>query len=146
MSTYGAHAAVWNPSKDGRSVRVSGTDMPTRPVEHGGRLIRFTRRGRIAAASATLVCAAGVAAGVAGGLQVWALDRPTEATTRIAGTVGFASSRHVVVQQGDSLWEIARQLSPEADPRETVVQLRALNGLESNLIHPGQVLLVPEDI
>ncbi|MGB8022060.1 MAG: LysM peptidoglycan-binding domain-containing protein [Candidatus Nanopelagicales bacterium] len=86
-----------------------------------------------------------MAAGVAL-LPALALDGASQAGRGISGTVAIAASRHVVVEQGDSLWEIARQLSPEADPRETVVKLRLLNGLESNLIHPGQVLLVPQDI
>lgn len=145
MSTYGAHAALWNPAPGARPGRAPRSEGPDRPAGQEPRLIRFTRRGRAAAAVATMVCAAGMAAGVAL-LPALALDGASQAGRGISGTVAIAASRHVVVEQGDSLWEIARQLSPEADPRETVVKLRLLNGLESNLIHPGQVLLVPQDI
>jgi hypothetical protein len=49
----------------------------------------------------------------------------------------------VVVQEGDSLWLIARRTAPDADPREVVTDIRELNQMTSNLIHPGQSLLVP---
>jgi LysM repeat protein len=65
---------------------------------------------------------------------------PARAGTGWAPPVVTAS---VIVQQGDSLWTIAQQVSPGADPREVVSRIRDLNGLRSNLIQPGQVLLVP---
>ncbi len=34
----------------------------------------------------------------------------------------------------------------DADPREVVTRIRELNGMRSNLIHPGQVLLVPSTL
>lgn len=43
------------------------------------------------------------------------------------------------VQKGDSLWAIARR------HRTTVAALKAANGLETNLIHPGQKLLLPTE-
>ena len=49
----------------------------------------------------------------------------------------------VVVVQGDSLWRIAERVAPGTDPREVVEGIRTLNGMRSNLIRPGQVLLVP---
>jgi hypothetical protein len=49
----------------------------------------------------------------------------------------------VVVNEGDCLWVIARRTLPSRDPRSVVTDLRVLNHLSSNLIHPGQVLLIP---
>ena len=49
----------------------------------------------------------------------------------------------VVVHDGDTLWSIARQVAPTADPWETISRLQSLNHLSSTLIIPGQRLVVP---
>jgi len=50
----------------------------------------------------------------------------------------------VVVRDGDTLWQIARRYAePGADPRRLVEQIRAVNGLETAVLRPGQVLKVP---
>lgn len=50
----------------------------------------------------------------------------------------------VVVSPGDTLWEIADRFSPESvDLRVVVSELVELNGLESKVLRPGQVLQVP---
>ena len=55
-----------------------------------------------------------------------------------------ASYRVVVVEPGDTLWDIARRTGPPgADPRRQVDVLRQLNGLSNPLIYPGQPLRVP---
>lgn len=46
------------------------------------------------------------------------------------------SGKYYVVKQGDSLWEIARQF--DLDSKE----LQQLNGLTTNVIHPGERILV----
>lgn len=52
----------------------------------------------------------------------------------------------VVVQPGDTLWEIADRFWPESvDLRTVVRELVDLNGLESKVLRPGQVLQVPSD-
>jgi nucleoid-associated protein YgaU len=52
--------------------------------------------------------------------------------------------RQVVVQPGDTLWDLAREHSPEgADIRRIVYEIRTLNGLAGAEIHPGQHLLLP---
>lgn len=43
----------------------------------------------------------------------------------------------VVVQPGESLWQIARAIAPEVDPRETVSAIRTLNGLGDSTWWPG---------
>lgn len=145
MSTYGAHPEVWNPATHARRAAAPRSGRKARPSAQEPRLIRFTRRGRVAGVVAVLVVTSGVMAGVAGlpaRIPAWA-ERTGSGDSSNAAS---APSRHVVVVQGDSLWEIALRLRPESDPRETVVRLRRLNGLRSNLIQPGQVLLVPGDV
>lgn len=50
----------------------------------------------------------------------------------------------VVVQPGETLWEIADRFTPEsADLRVVVTELVTLNGLQSKVLKPGQVLQIP---
>ncbi len=49
----------------------------------------------------------------------------------------------VVVQPGESLWQIARQIAPSADPREVVTIIRELNGLGDTTVVAGQSVVVP---
>lgn len=50
-----------------------------------------------------------------------------------------------VVSAGETLWGIASQTSTAGiDPRTAVAVIQELNGLDGGLIHPGQVLLVPQ--
>jgi nucleoid-associated protein YgaU len=122
MSTHGA-AAVWAPA------------VPTSANE-----VRLTRRGRLArsgALAALVVLLAVSVADVVGGGRALASDTPSPRPV---------TTQSVVVEQGDSLWLIAGRTAPESDPREVVTRIRELNGMRSNLIQPGQVLLVPSTL
>ncbi len=128
MSTVGA-AAGWAPSRPASS----------RPAL-AGHDVRLTRRGRLARSGAlvalVILLAISVLDVVGGGR---ALASATSAPRQIP-------TQTVVVEQGDSLWLIAGRTAPSADPREVVTRIRELNGMRSNLIQPGQVLLVPSTL
>lgn len=48
------------------------------------------------------------------------------------------------VSRGDSLWSIAKEYSrPGCDLRPVVEEIRRLNRLDSAIIYPGQILMVP---
>jgi hypothetical protein len=49
----------------------------------------------------------------------------------------------VVVQQGENLWQIAKAVAPQADPRETITTIRELNGLGDATVIAGQSIVVP---
>jgi hypothetical protein len=49
----------------------------------------------------------------------------------------------VVVRPGESLWAIAMQAEPAADPRSVIQEIVDLNALGGTSIQPGQHLLVP---
>jgi LysM repeat protein len=67
-------------------------------------------------------------------LVLWAL---------FAGETGASGpERSYHVRPGDTLWSIAEQTFP-GDPREGVWELRRRNDLDSALIVPGQVLVLP---
>jgi hypothetical protein len=53
------------------------------------------------------------------------------------------SVRSVVVLPGESLWTIASQAEPGADPRSVIQEIVDLNALGGTSIQPGQHLLVP---
>ena len=70
-------------------------------------------------------------------------------TVSAAGRAGAGSApppapqRHVV-RAGDTLWEIARELTdPGADPRPVVQDLRRANELAGSALAEGQVLVLP---
>lgn len=96
-----------------------------------GPAVRLTRRGRLVVfvvsclALFGIVLASGAAADAAVGLRI----TPATAT--------------VVVQQGESLWSIARALAPGEDPRGMVHRIQELNGIGDWPIVPGQRLVVP---
>ena len=94
--------------------------------------VRLTRRGRL-----VLVLLVAVLAFVA--LSLGRGAAPQATTTPAAGPVATA----IVVQPGDTLWQIARDLDPAADPRATMARLRELNGLSGDTLAAGQALLVP---
>ena len=48
----------------------------------------------------------------------------------------------VTVQPGDTLWELAERIAPHEDPRDVIVELQNLNGLDAAVV-PGQELSIP---
>jgi len=62
-----------------------------------------------------------------------------EAGTQSAGP----ATASIVVERGQSLWQIATRIAPGADPREVVTTIRELNGLGDTTIVAGQSIVVP---
>ncbi|MEJ3404935.1 LysM peptidoglycan-binding domain-containing protein [Rathayibacter sp. YIM 133350] len=61
-----------------------------------------------------------------------------------AGGAGAGQSfEYVTVQSGQSLWQLAEQLAPSADPRDVIADIVSLNQLASTDIEPGQRLAIP---
>ena len=54
-----------------------------------------------------------------------------------------ASMRQVVVKPGQSLWSIALNAEPQADPRAVIQQIMEFNALSSQVVVPGESLYVP---
>ena len=95
--------------------------------------LRLTRRGRVVIALASILMLFGVTV-VSG---VFSADAGSSAAEQ-----GRATGV-VVVQAGESLWQIAQDIAPQADPRETVTTIRELNGLGDTTVVPGQSIVVP---
>ncbi len=52
----------------------------------------------------------------------------------------------VTVEEGDTLWELAKIYgSGEKDLREVIYDICTLNGIKAGDIQPGQTLLIPQE-
>ncbi|MFV0461132.1 MAG: LysM peptidoglycan-binding domain-containing protein [Actinomycetales bacterium] len=108
--------------------------------------LRITRRGRLCLTMAVMVCAVGLAIGLGGAAAVQAqLSTLTAAVVNGdgAGSVS-APAQRVRVLPGQTLWQIAVERRPERDPRDVVVELRELNGLQTSQVRAGQELVLPD--
>jgi hypothetical protein len=54
-----------------------------------------------------------------------------------------AGMRQVVVKPGQSLWSVALNAEPKADPRVVIQQIMEFNALGSQVVVPGENLWVP---
>ncbi|MGN8024891.1 LysM peptidoglycan-binding domain-containing protein [Microbacterium sp. 22242] len=99
-----------------------------------GTRLRITVRGRrVLAALVTLPIAGAIAfAAVSGGSAL--------ASGEVSGTSTFAT---VTVQPGDTLWSIAGEIAPQADPRDVVAEISTLNVIDGGAISVGQHLAIP---
>jgi hypothetical protein len=95
--------------------------------------IRLTRRGRLAV---------GVLSGLFLLLVMLVSGRVSADAGTSAGDQGRATGV-VVVQQGENLWQIAKAVAPQTDPRATVTLIRELNGLGDSTVVAGQSIVVP---
>jgi hypothetical protein len=124
------------PDSATRSAR--GPDAQNRPAVAGAGPIRLTRRGRaVVTALALMVATVGVTVGslaAAGGAQAANHGRPG---------AGYAGLRQIVVQPGQTLWSIAAQAEPSADPRLVVAEIMTANAMSNTVIEAGQLLWVP---
>jgi hypothetical protein len=132
-----------------RRTRPAGAPSPTRVVRPASvpsrvpvrrvRRTRLTRRGRrVVWASAVLLFVAvltPVLLVLTSGAQAADHGLPPSAVR--------ASMRHVVVKPGQSLWSVALNAEPKADPRAVIQQIMEFNALGSQVVVPGESLWVP---
>lgn len=110
-----------------------------RPTGVGATVVRRTRlrltaRGRrVLAALAAVPVAAAIALAALGGGSAIATDS--------AGAPA-GSFAEITVMPGDSLWSIAQEVAPAADPRDVVDAIARLNALESSSVAAGQRLAI----
>lgn len=117
-----------SPSRPSRPVLVVLPPV-TRP---GARMYRRRRLAVVAAALSLLLLPALVMVAAVASTTVHPETAPASAPA-----VAPAASVYVV-QPGDTLWSIAHQVEPQADPRDVVDRLVELNG--SGALQPGQRL------
>jgi hypothetical protein len=95
--------------------------------------LRLTRRGRLVFTSlaAVPVVAGVLLAALNGGMAI--------------ATSSSAPLEQITVGAGQSLWQLAEQIAPEADPREVVSDIRAVNQLSSAGVQAGQRISLPAE-
>lgn len=99
--------------------------------EAGGSGVRLTRRGRLVIVLLGLVAAYG-------GFTL--LSDPAVSTSQ----EHHGSHEQIVVEPGQSLWDIATTIAPDDDPRDVIAEIVDLNALESSgAVQAGQLLYIP---
>jgi LysM domain len=118
---------------------VRPASVPSRVPVQRVRRSRLTRRGRRVVWAFTVLLLVAVLTPVllalASGAQAANDGLPPSALR--------ASMRHVVVKPGQSLWSIALNAEPQADPRAVTQQIMEFNALGSQVVVPGESLWVP---
>jgi len=61
----------------------------------------------------------------------------------VAGDATPVELEYITVQQGESLWELAGQYAPNADPRDWIAEVVMINALQSIDLIPGQQIALP---
>jgi hypothetical protein len=61
----------------------------------------------------------------------------------VAGDAGPVELEYITVQQGESLWELAGEYAPNADPRDWIAEVVMINALETIDLTPGQQIALP---
>jgi hypothetical protein len=98
---------------------------------HSGPL-RLTRRGRVVLTGliALMITGLGVGTGTAQAAN------PASAQRHLT---------RVTVGPGESLWSVAENTDPDADPRGIILEVIGLNKLTGTTIYPGEQLWVPRE-
>ncbi|HEV2086686.1 MAG TPA: LysM peptidoglycan-binding domain-containing protein [Cryptosporangiaceae bacterium] len=109
-----------------RVVRVRAVVVPERRRESAP--VRLTRRGRIVARVVLLLAAVLLVLAAAG------VTRADETS---------AAPPSVVVREGDTLWSIADRWAPDRPTRETIAEIRRLNGLDGSTVRVGERVVLP---
>jgi LysM domain len=92
----------------------------------------LTRRGQlvlIALSAVVVLAVAGLLISRTGGT---ATERPEP-----------VGQRSIVVQPGQTLWSIAKDVAPGRDIREVIYEIRRINGLDNAMVRSGQTLELP---
>jgi hypothetical protein len=106
---------------------------PTPAGRAAGSAVQLTRRGRV------VILLVLVAVGVALMMALTGLVGGAAAGTGPA----HPATRTIVVQPGQTLWSIARDVAPNADRRETIARIIQLNALPASGVSAGERIAVP---
>ncbi len=124
------------PGSGGELQLLNGT---SRGVRSG---LRLTRRGRLVLTLGMLTLVVCALLGGAARLM------PSASASQLPSAVKVPSATSQVAQQvtvlpGQTLWQIARQLRPDSDPRDVMVAVRELNHLPDSRVYAGQQIVLP---
>lgn len=74
---------------------------------------------------------------------VLAVSALSGAAAQAGSSPSTTSFDYITVASGESLWDLAAWVAPDADPRDVVSALIDLNRLGSGDVQPGQRLAIP---
>ena len=98
--------------------------------------LRLTRRGRVVFTALAAIPVAAVA-------LVLALNGGLASAVGPTDSAAVAAFDYVTIQSGESLWHIAQNIAPSADPRDVIAEIVSLNRLSIDSVEPGQRLALP---
>ena len=134
-----AQPGPWRPAGSSRARVVRSASAPSRRPAGHARRSRLTRRGRRVLWAAVILLLVAVITplllAMASGAQASGHGLPPSAVR--------AGMRQVVVTPGQSLWSVALNAEPKADPRVVIQQIMEFNALGSQVVVPGESLWVP---
>jgi LysM domain len=131
------------PGQTGRAGDLRGPRQAVRERDAGPApprsTVRLTRRGRIVVAIVLTAVSLLLAA------LAWMVvaARAQAADGGLPPGAVYRNLTSVVVHPGQTLWSIAAQAEPAADPRAVMQQIIELNALRGTSVEPGQHLWVP---
>jgi len=62
---------------------------------------------------------------------------------KAAASDSAPETQTVTITQGESLWDVAIKVAPDADPRATIWTIKQLNNMANSDLSYGQSLIVP---
>ena len=65
------------------------------------------------------------------------------ATATASGENSSTAFEYIQVEAGQSLWQLAETVAPDADPRDVVYEIVKLNQLVTAEVQPGQQIALP---
>ena len=134
-----AQPGPWRQAGPSRARVVRSASAPSDRPAGRTRRTRLTRRGRRVLWAAVILLLVAVITplllAVASGAQASSHGLPPSAVR--------AGMRQVVVKPGQSLWSVALNAEPKADPRVVIQQIMEFNALGSQVVVPGESLWVP---
>lgn len=134
-----AQPGPWRQAGPSRPRVVRSASAPSHRPAGRTRRTRLTRRGRQVLWAAVILFLVAIITplmlALASGAQASSRGLPPSAVR--------AGMRQVVVKPGQSLWSVALNAEPKADPRVVIQQIMEFNALGGQIVVPGESLWVP---
>jgi murein tripeptide amidase MpaA len=116
-----------------------GADQFTRPRRPEAQPLRLTRRGRLVVGVFAVLLAT-----VALSVVTMAAAGRAQASNHGRDGAGYQGMHQIVVRPGETLWTIASQAEPTADPRQVIDEIMTANSMTSTVVDAGELLWVPK--
>ena len=104
--------------------------------------LKLTKRGRTV--FTTLAALPLVVAAFLFALNGGAASASLESSVQSGSVQPGVEYTYVTIAAGQSLWGLAEEIAPTADPRDVVNDILEFNGMSSAELFPGQRLALPE--